>query len=50
MTLDEAIETLKVKYEEAKSLDYVGRPISYALYHTWEEVDDKEMRRERRSY
>ena len=45
MTLDEAIEILKTKYEEAKSLDYVGRPISWALYRTREEVDDKEERR-----
>ena len=44
MTLDEAIELLKEKYELAKTLGFVRRPTSWALYHTWEEVDRKEKR------
>lgn len=42
MTLDEAIELLKEKYELAKTLGFVRRPVSWALYRTWEEVDRKE--------
>lgn len=44
MTLEKAIEILKANYERAKMLSFVRRPVSWALYRTWEEVDRKERR------
>lgn len=38
--IDEAVEELKHKYEEAKKLDFVFSPVAYALYHTWKKYDD----------
>lgn len=44
MTLEKAIEILKANYEKAKMLSFVRRPVSWALYRTWEEVDRKTRR------
>lgn len=44
MNLEKAIEILKANYEKAKLLSFVRRPVSWALYRTWEEVDRKERR------
>lgn len=38
--IDDAIEELKHKYEEAKKLEFVYNPVAYALYHTWKKYDD----------
>lgn len=35
MTIDEAIEMLRKEYERAKKLDYILKPLVYALYQTW---------------
>lgn len=32
-------------YQKALKLKYVWKPYSWALYHTWEEVDKKEEKR-----
>lgn len=39
MTLEKAIELLKVKYENAKRLDFVKNPTAWALYHVWKLAD-----------
>ena len=44
MSLEEAIELLKKKYEEAKDLSFVVNPISYALYQVWREVERRDER------
>ena len=44
MTIEKAIEILKANYEKAKLLSFVRRPVAWALYRTWEEVDRKERR------
>jgi hypothetical protein len=46
MTSERAIELFKVEYEKAKKLDYVQKPISYALYQTWKKVDKKERKKQ----
>ncbi len=39
MTIDQACDRIREKYEEAKNLEFVSNPISYALYQTWKEYD-----------
>lgn len=45
MTFDEVIDLLKKNYKIAQKYEYVHKPLSWALYHTWDEVDKKEKRR-----
>lgn len=45
MTLDDAIKLLTENYRIAQKHEYVLKPLSWALYHTWDEVDKKEKRR-----
>ncbi len=44
MTFDEVVELLKSEYEKAKQLDFVQRPLAYALYKTWKIVDKKRVK------
>lgn len=46
MTSERAIELFKEEYERAKKLDYVQKPISYALYQTWKIIDKKERKKQ----
>ena len=48
MKLQTAITLLEANYEKAQNLEYVQRPLAWALYHTWKEVDSAkdEKRRE----
>lgn len=39
--LIKAINELKKQYEKAKKLDFVKKPIAYALYKTWKIFDEK---------
>lgn len=39
MSLDRAIELLKVKYQLALDLRYIGKPLAWALYQVWKEAD-----------
>lgn len=41
-TLEVAIETLKDVYEKARKMDWVFKPVSWALYQTWRFVDQFE--------
>ena len=40
LTLEEAIELLKVTYARAESLSYVTNKLAWALYQVWREVDN----------
>ena len=44
--IGEAILDLIETWNIAKESDYVVKPISYALYHTWKIWDEKEKVRE----
>ena len=46
MTRDEAISLLREKHAEAEINLFVNDPVSYALYYTWREVDEKNRRTE----
>ena len=35
MTLEQAIELLKTEYKRAESLDFVQKPLAYALFQVW---------------
>ena len=47
MTLDDVIDLLKWEYEKAVTSEWVQKPLSYALYQTWEAINEKEKRRKR---
>lgn len=39
MTLEKAMKMLEVEYERAKKMDFIKRPLAYALYQVWKKVD-----------
>lgn len=42
MTLGRAIKILKLEYETAKRLEWVHKPLAYALYKVWRIADREE--------
>lgn len=42
MNICEAVIKLNEYYEEAKRYDYVEKPLSWALYHTWKDSEKEE--------
>ena len=47
MNFEKVIELLKAEYERAKSLEFVRKPLAWALYQVWKKVDTTEKERER---
>ena len=45
MTLEQVIDLLKNNFEEAKSHTFIKKPMSYALYVTWQMVNAYEKPR-----
>ena len=45
MRFDTAIKYLRRKYEEGKSLQWVERPLAWALYQTWRYVEKSDQRK-----
>ena len=45
ITIGDVVILLNDLYKKAKSLEYVKKPMSWALYHTWQEIDKKERKR-----
>ena len=41
MTLEKAIKLLENEYERAKNLEYIHKPLAYALYHVWKLADEE---------
>lgn len=41
VTLEKAIKLLEKEYERAKNLEYVHKPLAYALYHVWKMADEE---------
>lgn len=39
MTLEQAIELLRKEYERAKNMDYVKKPLAWALFQVWKKAD-----------
>lgn len=39
MTLEKVMKMLEDEYERAKKMDFVKRPLAYALYQVWKKVD-----------
>lgn len=44
MTLEGAIECLKIEFEFAKLRPYIKNPLAYALYQVWKKADREERR------
>ena len=45
MTIERAIKLLMEMYQKAQQSNYVQKPVSWALYQTWEFCDKKEKPR-----
>ena len=45
MTLEQAIELLKKEYERANNMDYVQKPLAWALHQVWKEADKRGTRK-----
>lgn len=39
IALEKAIKLIKAEYERAKRLEYVRKPLAYALFRVWRIVD-----------
>jgi len=44
MTLEQAIELLKKEYERAKKMEYVQRPLAWALFQVWKKAERSKMK------
>ena len=47
MTLEKAVKLLEAEYERAKNLEYVQRPLAWALYQVWKAVDSMKDEKQR---
>ena len=41
MTIDEALERLVAKYDEAQGQEWIGDPLAWALHEVWKEADEE---------
>ncbi len=39
LTLEDAIDMLKKEYERARNMEYVRKPLAWALFQVWKKVD-----------
>ena len=39
MTINKAINLIEKEYEKAKKLEWVHKPLAYAIYKVWKIVD-----------
>lgn len=46
MTLKKAVKLLEQEYERAKRLEYIHKPLAYALHRVWKVADAEECIRE----
>ena len=44
-TFNRYVRILKRKYEEVLKNQYIQKPLSWALYYTWRDCNDKEKSR-----
>ena len=47
MTLEKAVKLLEEKYDQAQKMEYVQKPLAWALYQTWKEVDSMKYEKQR---
>lgn len=45
VTLEDVIKLLKENYNEALNYDYIKKPLSWALYRTWYEINRIEKKK-----
>lgn len=45
--LTAVFDMIRKKYEEAQKLDYIDKPLSWALYQVWKQADATEQPRVR---
>ena len=49
MTIEKAIRLLCREYEIAKNLEWVHKPVAYALHKVWRQADEERERNERKA-
>jgi hypothetical protein len=47
MTLEKAVKLLEEKYVQAQKTEYVQKPLAWALFQTWKEVDSMKCEKQR---
>ncbi|MBQ2747818.1 MAG: hypothetical protein IJF28_05040 [Firmicutes bacterium] len=47
MRLEEAIDLLRKEYERAKNIEYVKKPLAWALFQVWRKADNTEKERKK---
>ena len=47
MNLEKAIKLLESEYERAKNMEYVKKPLAWALFQTWKAVDSMKCEKQR---
>lgn len=47
MTLEKAVKLLEEKYERAQKMEYVQKPLAWALYQVWKEADSMKYEKQR---
>lgn len=45
MKIETAVKMLIEEHAKARSLEFVHKPVAYALYHVWKYVDEHEKPR-----
>jgi hypothetical protein len=50
MTFEKAVELLEVKYEQAKKMEYVQKPLAWAFYQVWKGLDSMQDEKRREYY
>ena len=45
VTIQRAIRLLREQYEKALEMPYIEKPLAWALYQVWQEVNRKEKKR-----
>lgn len=48
MTLEKAIQLLRLEFKKAKSLKWVHNPLAYALYQVWKKAENRRSDEEER--
>lgn len=44
MTIEQAIELLRKEYERAKNMEYVKKPLAWALFQVWKKADQSKTK------
>ena len=49
MSIEKAIELLRIEYQKALKCGYVRNPVAYALYKVWRQADSTPVKKARKA-